>query len=449
MGTLFDQLSFSLPYPQPPPVIEAFVRRVVAVRCVVAGRAEQATSQLLTAEMLLTETPIDRTYQMSVDAEAQFEVFQLSELQERFILAHELAHYIRAVDPSAFNEFEKRMLQKLKSTSYETLPSSVLLGTYGDRHHAELSAYRHDLDPHSWFLRQHLQHGVQDFSSPQLGAEVSAALETFHATSSTEREEVMCDILAGTAVSLDAHVRRKGWNVAMSAACARLAVSNLHTILGVDRWVQDEGQQPLIVNGRPTTRERCMNAFLPIIIPATLTAFSDGTRTTPNDLHLIMRLVEARFRSENQTAFQALTWDPGGPTHEALSREAILVRAGFIHLRPNPDHGATRRAAVQPLFNLGTIEVTVNVSKSCSDPKFARDLDAALVRHQRGDWDNLPPEDGDANRRGLFEEGEPTTDARLRRRDSIWSVLETDDGPIWIITNRARAKTSIEYAFEH
>ncbi len=94
LGTLFDAFAFPLPFNQPTPVVEALLRRVTAVRLVLTGRAADGAAQLTRADTLLAQTPIDRSYQTRVDAEEQFEVFLLTELQERFALGHELSHFL-------------------------------------------------------------------------------------------------------------------------------------------------------------------------------------------------------------------------------------------------------------------------------------------------------------------------------------------------------------------
>jgi hypothetical protein len=103
LGTLFDALAFPLPYNQPSPVVEALLRRLTAVRLVLAGRTADGAAQVARASVLMAETPIDRAYQKVVDAEMQFEVFLLTELQERFALCHELAHFLKTIDPTSFS----------------------------------------------------------------------------------------------------------------------------------------------------------------------------------------------------------------------------------------------------------------------------------------------------------------------------------------------------------
>lgn len=448
LGTLFNQLSFTMPYPQPPRVVEASVRRIAAVRCVIAGQSRQAATQMQIAETLLEANPIDRTYQMRVDAEDQFEVYQLSEHQEEFTLAHELAHYIKAIDPDAFHTFETQMLDELRKTDYDALR----LGTRKmdvDPHGIVTRILDSDLDPYAWYLQRHRSGENAQSPWPQVADDVPPALALFDATTDHEREEMVCDILAATAVSLEAHRRRASWNTAMAAACSRLALSNLHAILGIDAWVREEGCRPPLDDKHVANRERCMNAFLPVIIPAILNTHGRGADVKPNDLHLLMHLVEDRFTRENKAAFDALTWESPPQQIEPITDRAIILGTGFMHLRPPADHRVAHRGALKPLFNLGEVEATTRVYESCADPAFARTLEAALVRHQRGEWDNLPRDDKNKNLRGLYEEGEPATDERRARRGSIWSYLETEHGPIWIITSQDRTRTTVEYAYEH
>jgi hypothetical protein len=126
LGTLFDALAFPLPYNQPSPVVEALLRRLTAVRLVLAGRTADGAAQVARASALLAETPIDRAYQKVVDAEQQFEVFLLTELQERFALCHELAHFLKEIDPTSFSAFSDRVLVAARTTSAHTDPATAL-----------------------------------------------------------------------------------------------------------------------------------------------------------------------------------------------------------------------------------------------------------------------------------------------------------------------------------
>lgn len=72
-----------------------------------------------------------------------------------------------------------------------------------------------------------------------------------------------------------------------------------------------------------------------------------------------------------------------------------------------------------------------------------------MVRHQLGEWDNLPYEDKNMNLRGLYDEFQPLTEERQWKRGAIWSHLDTDQGALLIITTSARTRTSIEFISEH
>lgn len=165
LGTLFDQLSFSLPYSQPRDVIEAIGRRIAAVRCVVQGHTEQGCQQADRASELLSQCPIDLTYKLNVEPEQQFEVYLLTEMQERFALAHELAHYLKSVDEGAFDAVTNRMTDWLalaRSGNHD--PGALRSHNRSQwREGASESLRMAALDPYAWYLKGL---GPDPFSGP-------------------------------------------------------------------------------------------------------------------------------------------------------------------------------------------------------------------------------------------------------------------------------------------
>ncbi len=450
IGTLFDQLSFTMPYPQPPDVVEAIVRRVAAIRCVVAGHNKQGAAQVLRAESLLKRSPIDRGYQMEVDAEDQFEVFLLSELQERFALAHELAHYLKAVENAAFEDFSGFVLDQVRRARHEERGGVLRHTAHSQSPPSTQQLYAANLDPYAWYLHTSpgVGHQLQHWPSP--GDDMQTALGVFESSTESDREEIMCDLLGAVAVALSAHDRQAGWSAIGAAACSRLALSNLGTIIGIDAWVNEGGSRgPSMAQGM-TRREMCMNAFGPVVIPATFDRHGRACDVEVDDLHSLMHLVQHKFLFATGAALDSLDWVTPSDDAPEMDDEEIILLAGFLYLRPPADHREAARAANRSLFDTGTVQASQGIYFRCTtEPAFAELVDDAIRRHQRGDWSHLPAEDREANERGLFEEFEPPTERRVARRGSIWSMFDLGDEAIFIITASDRATTAVHFASEH
>lgn len=450
LGTLFDHLSFSMPYEQPLLVIEATLRRVAAVRCVVAGHPDQASRQVDLAIELLEECPIDRSYQERVDIDQQFEVFLITELQERFALAHELAHYLKTSDEQSFD----MMMQNLTSWIEQARKSNTNLGLLrvnpraSWREEAANRLYRAGLDPYAWYLHGHGPDPVSSLTWPTLHSDLELADSLLKNSSDSEREEIICDLLGALAVVLDAHEREHGWTAIAGAAGARLALANLQVILGMDAWVSSDGAQPLS-GWSSTTRQRCLNAFLPVAVPAILQQANVESCLQAGDVHTVMHLVEERFRTRLGPGLSNVNWcKPGeGPHH---SSDQVLVLATFFPFRAGVDHRLVNRTAGGHKFDLGNVHASPAIYPLYADSSdFREQIDIALRRHHRGDWGEVPQEDWDKNDAGLFEEFEPAIPSRLRFRDKLWSLYCIDGEEILIITSPDRTVTEILFMREY
>lgn len=345
LGTLFDQLSFPMTYIQPPEVVEAIVRRIAGIRYVVAGWRERGAAQVARAQALLKQTPIDRTYQMLVDAEDQCEVFLLTEMQECFVLAHELGHYLWAVAERSVGRFMDTVVDSVKQGTADlaegVLPRSNR-GVPGDR---SGDLYEAGLDPWAWYLSDQHPAGWVERSWSSLVSEVAVAHDLLLTANAHEREEILCDLLGALAVALDAHERQLGRTAMMGAACSRLALSNVQAILGIDEWVSQRSDRPTDVALAPTPRQTCLNVLLPIMLPQVLSATSHAYVPPPSDIYSVMRSVEDKFLSHIGPALLSLDRVECDEQARTWSEDQVLARATFLPLRPEPDHRVVNRAA--------------------------------------------------------------------------------------------------------
>lgn len=450
LGTLFDHLSFSMPFEQPLPVMEATVRRIAAVRCVVAGYPDQASHQVDLAIELLKACPIDRSYQEKVDAEDQFEVFLITEMQERFALAHELAHYLKAVDEQSFDMTMKKLASMIGQAREGNLsPGALDMNARASwQEEAAIPLQQAGLDPYAWYLRGHGPDPFSESSWPTLESDLKRADSLLKNATELEREEMACDLLGALAVVLDAHDRERGWTAIAGAACARLALANLQVILGMDAWVASGGDQPLS-GWSVTERQYCLNALLPVAIPAVLSRARVANYLQVGDIHTVMHLVEERFRTRLGPGLSNLNWSETGegPHH---SSDEVLVLATFFPFRAEIDHRLVNRVAGDHKFPLGNVHASPAIySLYVGKPGFGEQVDAALRRHHRGDWGEVVQEDWYKNDSGLFEEFEPPLPARLRFRDKLWSLYRIDGEEVLITTTPDRTATEILFMREY
>ena len=452
LGTLFDALSFPMPYGQPRPVIEALLRRITGVRFLLVGHLEEASAQVVAAQALLEENPIDRSYQVRVDAENQFEVFLLTEMQERFALGHELAHYLKEVDPAAFETLSQCALEAARIALQVGDPPTVFSDVLDYQSNAVLyDLYKRDLNPYAWYLFDRNQHSRQNVSCQSWAEEAALAVEVLESGPPAAKEEVICDLLAGLSVALDAHNRQNGWTAILAAACSRLALSNLETILGIDDWVSGRAPGAKTPQASVTTRQRCLNVLLAQMLPEVLGTHGLGSKLVIGDIHSVMHLVESRYKDRLHAALSKIDHAEPSRQTDVLDGEDVLLLAGFMFMRPSADHRTVNRAAGRHKFELGSVYHFPGVmALFTAVPEFARGIEEALRRHQRGDWgDGMPQEDCDKNDAGLYQEFEPPSAERKRRRDALWSQYKICDESVLIITARDRQETQVLLAREY
>jgi hypothetical protein len=442
LGTLFNALAFPLPYNQPSPVVEALLRRLTAVRLVVAGRTAAGAAQIARASALLAETPIDRAYQEVVDAEQQFEVFLLTELQERFALCHELAHFLKEIDPTSFSRFFDRVMVALRAASAQTDPATVL--TVQQVESSSMTLWDRDLDPYAWYLSER-RSMVQLGLSPRHDwrVEVGHVKLALRAPTEPHVEEILCDILAGLAISLAAHQKQTGWTAIMAAACSRLALTNLETLLGIDLWVAGRISSATSVGGPVSLRQRCLNVLLPQMLPGILDTYGGGSRLQVGDVHAVMHRVESVYEHRFATALARLDHIEPGSEDREQDEDKVLVRAGFLLLRPDVDHRAVNRTAGEHKFELGSVLTSESLTHRLVDSQFRQELEQSLARHHRGDWGDVPAEDCAHNDSGLDQEFTPPDEVVPGRRDILWSQYTVCGEAVSIITSSDRSRTEI------
>ncbi|MCB5291501.1 hypothetical protein BJQ90_00927 [Arthrobacter sp. SO3] len=442
-----------MPYDQPLPVIEALLRRITGIRFLLVGRLQEAAAQVVEARVLLEMTPIDRTYQMRVDAEDQFEVFLLTEMQERFALGHELAHFLKEVDPAAFETFTRYALETARNALQMSDPPTIFSADLStDIESAEMTAlYARDLDPYAWYLFDNNRYSRQVISCQSWAEEAALAVEVLEAGPITTKEEVICDLLSGLAVALEAHNNERGWTAIMAAACSRLALSNLETILGIDEWVAGRAPGAKTPQASVTTRQRCLNVLLPQVLPKVLEMHGRGSKLEIGDVHSVMHMVENRYGDRMHAALSTIDHVPPSAESKALNENGVLVLGGFMFMRVSADYRGVNRTAGEHKFELGSIHALPGVyARYSTDTDFARGIDEALRRHQRGDWgDDVPEEDCAKNDAGLYEEFEPPSSERKWRRDALWSQYVICGEKVLVITLRDRLETQVLFWREY
>lgn len=333
LSTFLTNLAFPLRYPdpQPGPVVEAILRRTIAVRFLLAGQVTEAASHVHYADRLLKETPIDRFHQDRADIESRFEVWLMTEMQERFVLAHELVHYLRSVDPEAFERCSSEITKTAKDLFRCTEPAGSVLSRrlyYSD--HSSLWA--RELDPYAWYLRIRQRTSKR----PTRKSWVSRVRETTTALSSSSslNEEIICDLIASLAVGLDAHLRQKGWSAMMGVSCCRLALANLATIMGIDSWISGNQESVSVVQPEILVRGRCLDVLLPFMLPKILKQHGGNCSLRREDIQEVMLLVEMMNEEALTPAFAAIDHLPEPPEGPVLTYEETLLLAGFIYFPP-------------------------------------------------------------------------------------------------------------------
>jgi len=453
LGTLFEALSFPMPYAQPPPVTEALLRRITGIRYLLVGHLQEAAAQVVEARAILQKTPVDRTYQMRVDPEDQFEVFLLTEMQERFALGHELAHFLREVDPDAFETFSRYARNEahhaLQMGAPPTIFSRELSNDLGSEDMTAL--YTRDLNPYAWYLfDNNTRCSRQVISCRSWVEEATLAVEVLNSGPSLTKEEVICDLLGALSVAVAAHNREAGWTPIMAAACSRLALSNLEAILGIDEWVAGRTSGAATPQISVTTRQRCLNVLLPQMLAKTLEMHGRPSKLEVGDIHSVMHMVENRYKERVHAGLSTIDQAQPSVESNSLDENAVLILGGFIFMRVSANNREVNRAAGEHKFELGNIHALKGVyTRYVDDAEFARGIDEALRRHQRGDWGDLPDEDRARNEEGLYDEFEPPSPEQEWRRDSLWSQYVVCGETILIVTLRDRLETEIFFGGDY
>lgn len=334
LGTILEMFAFPMAYPdpQPDPVVEALLRRIIALRYLIAGRSQEAANQVKHAERLLIETPFDRYHQVHSDAEGKFNYWLLTEMQERFALGHELAHHLRDADPDGFERFSSLIHDVARALLYAGEPRKSELSTrldYSD--HDKLSAlYDRGLNPYAWYLRLGKWDGAR-LGQVRWRSQVLDAIAAFGASPSL-REEITCDLLASLAVGLDAHLRQNGWTAIMGVSCSRLALASLGTIIGIDEWIAGRQATTSVLPEDVRVRGKCMDVILPSLLPLILREHGPSSLES-EDIRAVLQLVSARNEETVRKALAGIHRAPAPPDCEPLSDKMIIALAGFFHLR--------------------------------------------------------------------------------------------------------------------
>jgi hypothetical protein len=443
LGTVFSKLVFPLPFAQHPKVVEATLRQLIAVRLILIGESARATAQISRVRGIFEKTPIDRTYQQNVDAEGQFEVYMLTEVQEEFVLAHELAHHLKAVDPEAFLRFEALVLRS--ADTHE--PGLGVLGLQPFDHEVLWDA---GINPFAWFLVDRDEDDLIMRARATCSEDRVHARTYFHSLPAPMREEHVCDLLASVVVAVAADRRQRGWTAAASVAIARVALLNMRLLTSIDTWIAGRGPHPVDILRKSNERERSMTGLLPGLLRSVLS--DHHTQPVPDaiDLHAIMKLAETRVFSRISAGLRKIDLSRLAPTTRVMPANEILMFSGFIPTRPSASHVTTNRTANNFRFEIGTLSRSSRiVARELGNYGFVAFIDGLVIRHQRGDWGEMYDEDVEANERGLFEEFEPSTPNRMHRRDAIWSFFTTDDAQTVVVkTSRDRRVTEVLFMSE-
>jgi hypothetical protein len=448
LGTLLSSFAFMLPYPQPLPVAKALVHRVCAVRLTSAGQQANADLHARKATELLEENPFDRRHQYGADAESQFEVWLTTELQERFVLAHEQIHYLHRTDQRSFNELQSLLLhtlanlESLRLDDYSPLQSS---GPEVPENMTWMSLLDRHVDYYSWYLKTWTE-GTASVTGPAEWKSRHSRVRDALTRSNILLEESVCDVFGALAVCIDSHSRQRGWDANMAAACSRLALESLGMIVGIDSTLSIGSKAPNASPADIAIRGECLEIVLPGLLLQLLREFAalDDTElnTVPSqsDLREIMRLAGERASALYSPAFDAVDGLPlGAADHSFTVSEKILADSGFLHLRPSPDYRTSW------LFGLGVVETSANVLALLQqEPEMGPELDFLIQRHQRGDWGDIPEEDAQANRHALWREFANVNpeDAR-NHRGAIWSFYMYGTNRLLVVTDADRQRTII------
>lgn len=349
LGTYLNAMSFSITYAQPHPVVEALIRRIIGVRYLIAGFAEKAAGQVQLADALLRDNPIDRYHQIHSDAESQFEVWLVTEMQERFAVGHELAHHLKNTDRQAFDLFVSQLLDQVHrlAQAESREPSIFSANPYDENKAYEYGFLRaKDLDPWGWYLESWRAGSTQQQRTGKWNTTALEVLDAFGASPAL-LEEAACDILSSIAGGLDAHTRQNGWSAIAAVSCSRLALANLGVLLGVDEWVAGRCDRLRNLPADVDIRGACMDVVVPVMLPNTLQKCVGRSALQPSDVYDVMQFVNELLEDRVTFALDVIGNEVDAPCTEFLGRDNVLLRAGFLYMRPNPDSRQASEAALE------------------------------------------------------------------------------------------------------
>jgi len=440
LGTLFDWLSFPLPYAQSEQVLEAMLRRICAVRLASAMQAAKARRYAEHSRELITAHPIDRTRQLLADAEGQFNVWLTTELQEQFALAHEQMHYLRRVDPSAFDELQAKLVSALDSRTLSNASDDSPLMAPLESNSLDRRIWLHEdryLDPDSWYLHSWIEgtsHRVEIADWAAKADRVQRALET----QPRLLLEAVCDVFGALAVCIESHHRQRGWDATTAAASSRVALGHLGIILRIDILMSIRPASAVTSKAGIALRADCMELVLPVLLHEALGPDEEIPSTA--DLREVMRLAGERTSEIHSSSMQVIEETATEPDEEAeIATRADFINSIFLNLRPSP----SSRSGV--LFHLGVVDLTPSIRTVVQSVDAAGiEIEKFLARHERGDWGEIYEEDAQANLSAIGREFEALSEEEIRRyRGDIWSFYRIQGTGILIKTNRERTLTTV------
>lgn len=452
LGTLLDLFSYQLPHPQPAGVAESLVRRVCSVRLLAAGRAAGAKWQAAEAARLLAENPIDRHHEYNSDPESQFSVWLATELQERFVLAHEQMHYLKSVDEGAFDRLKELLSVALGDSDLLGLnEESPLQGSFSDSTDEDaLDHYTHrwielsmdrNLDCDAWYLKSWRDGTATIGSITEWEEKLNRARAALDEPGIAD--EVVCDVFGALAVCLDSHTRQRGWDATSAAASTRVALESLGMIFRIDSMlsISSGGHHSTVLDiGR---RAECMELALPLILDHALPELGPSTLSEPvpcqADMREVMRLAGQRGSELYSPALALLQQDIAANDDRVEFPTRDLALPGFSYERPASDWKASWA------FELGVVDTSPAITSLVrNNPEAWTDINMLLQRHLRGDWGDLPAEDAAENEKSLWREFEhDDTGEAMGRRRPLYSMYRYGQLSVLVVTSADRALTTV------
>lgn len=168
-----------------------------------------------------------------------------------------------------------------------------------------------------------------------------------------------------------------------------------------------------------------------------------------DDIYQVMLMAKDCLEKSFCGALSEIDWIEPKEGH-LLSVEEIFVCATFFKFRPSPDYRYAQQAAGGHKFPLGSIDDFPSVyGKYRDSPTFMHEVEDAIKRHQRGDWGDLSSGDWALNDAALFHEFRQLRPEYSHLRGALYSVYETTEGKLLIVTNRDRTRTEILFLNEY